>query len=612
MDAPKESGRQSGIVKDARDILTQHYNTKAAARQPSGRPVGESANEYAAGKLEGMERDTAHAAGQTVGRATHEFKERTKAAKKKRRKVGEKPQEPMEDVGARRDAGRSALDGTVQQDAATSSKTATHSDENPGAAHAKRKLQRERAAQQRANNPYHSGGTRQAGDPAAHSGPAGVDGPGDVMGAAHVKTKANTVKSGDRAAKQKAGRFQNRGDRLKTAERMKKAAKGKAQSAARQQMVKRAQQLVKKSAAATKKAGELLARAAAALGRAIVSIAAACGPLVVIIVAIAIVCAIIASPFGLFFNGEDEDSIAAMQQTIYQISEEYRDNLLRIVADNSHDEQRFTFTNLGHKRADNWIDVLAIYAVQTANPDDGMEVVTLDPERIEKLRAIFWDMQDITYEVKNEPKYEADTDTSTDHYVLYIRATCKGAWEMANAYGFDRQQRDILEEMLNGAYDSYFDAMIGSAGLFGIVSDGSPVVGNGNFVWPSVSSNLVTSLFGGRTHPITGVYNDHYGIDISVGENTDVLAADAGTVTTATNHWSYGNYIVVDHGNGYTTLYAHNNSLLVSTGDAIEQGQQIALVGSTGVSDGFHIHFEVKLNGMRVDPLQFFSNYTIL
>lgn len=104
---------------------------------------------------------------------------------------------------------------------------------------------------------------------------------------------------------------------------------------------------------------------------------------------------------------------------------------------------------------------------------------------------------------------------------------------------------------------------------------------------------------------------DHYGIDISAGANTGVLAADGGTVTVATNHWSYGNYIEIDHGNGYTTLYAHNNALLVSAGDTVQQGQQIALVGSTGMSNGNHIHFEVKLNGVRVNPLQFFSNYTV-
>ena len=596
MDKPKESGRQRGVVKDARDLLTQHYTTQAAARQPGGHAEGESPTEYAANKLEGAERDALHTGQQTAGRAVNEYKNRTKAAKERRQ---QKAESEVQSEGATAPDGKSAPtgEGTPQPEGARDSGA------NPGAAQAKRKLQAERAAEQRASSPYVPSHTSTS--------PTGGGKPtGSATGKSSPKSKADVMASAGKNTKGKAGLFKQRTDRVKTPGAVKKTAKKAVPGASAKETFKRSQQIAKAAKAVTKKAGELLMRAAAAVGRAIVSIAAACGPLVVIIVAIAVVGAIIASPFGLFFSGEDEDSKAAMQGAVYEISEEYRENLLGIIAGNSHDELRFTFTNRGYKRADNWIDILAVYAVQTANPDDGMEVVTLDPERIEKLRAVFWDMQEINHEVKNEPKYDAETDTSTDYYVLYITATCKGAWEMADAYGFDRQQRDILDEMLNGAYDSYFDAMIGSAGLFGLVGDGTPVVGNGNFVWPSASSNLVTCPFGPRTHPITGEFDDHFGIDISAGANTGVLAADGGTVTTATEHWSYGNYIVIDHGNGFTTLYAHNNTLLVGVGDPVEQGQQIALVGSTGQSKGNHIHFEVKYNGARVDPLQFFSNYT--
>lgn len=580
-------------------MLTQHYLTQEVARLPAGRADGESSNEYAANKLEGMERDAAQTVQQTGGRAVKEYKKRTQAAKEKQHGLDA---ETHTEGNARQNTGRSA-------NSAINKAEITQGPDNPGTAHAKRKLQEQRGADQLAASPYHSGGISSRHSDVGSASATGGDAGGGIFRESGTRPKE---KGGvdEKKPKGKAGLFKQRADRVKTPGLARKRPKAKNKMAAAQENFKRTQQIAKAAKNIAKKAAQVLKNVAVAIGRAIVSIAAACGPLVVIIVAIAVVGAIIASPFGLFFSGEDEDSTAAMQATVYEISEEYRANLLEIMASNSHDELRFEFTNRGYKRADNWIDVLAVYAVQTANPDDGMEVVTLDDVRIEKLRTIFWDMQDVSHEVKNEPKYDEETDTSTDYYVLYIRATCKGAWEMADAYGFDRQQRDILDEMLNGAYDSYFDAMIGSAGLFGVIGDGSPVVGNSNFIWPSPSSTLVTSLFGSRTHPITGERDDHYGIDISAGANTPVLAADGGTVTIATSHWSYGNYIEIDHGNGFTTLYAHNNALMVGAGDAVEQGQQIALVGNTGQSKGNHIHFEVKYNGTRVDPLQFFDNYT--
>jgi len=139
----------------------------------------------------------------------------------------------------------------------------------------------------------------------------------------------------------------------------------------------------------------------------------------------------------------------------------------------------------------------------------------------------------------------------------------------------------------------------------------SVVKGTGTFVWPSASSRIVTSKFGTRLHPVYKTYKTHYGIDIGAGYGTSVLAADGGTVTTATYSSSYGNYIVISHGNGYTTLYAHLSKILVKKGDTVKQSQVIGKVGSTGVSTGPHIHFEISKNGTRINPLQFYSNYVV-
>ena len=126
------------------------------------------------------------------------------------------------------------------------------------------------------------------------------------------------------------------------------------------------------------------------------------------------------------------------------------------------------------------------------------------------------------------------------------------------------------------------------------------VTGTGELMWPA--SGAVTSGFGVRTHPVFGDLRQHNGIDIGAPHGATVVAADGGTVITSTYNSSYGNYIVISHGNGMTTLYAHLSSRSVSVGTNVSKGQQIGLIGSTGISTGPHLHFEVSVNGVRVNP----------
>ena len=127
----------------------------------------------------------------------------------------------------------------------------------------------------------------------------------------------------------------------------------------------------------------------------------------------------------------------------------------------------------------------------------------------------------------------------------------------------------------------------------------------GSFIWPVYGS--ITSSFGYRY--IFGSYSYHSGIDIAAPYGTGIQAADGGTViwsgTGTGSNWSYGKYVIIDHGNGYQTYYAHCSSLLVSVGDKVYQGQTIARVGSTGRSTGNHCHFQVKINGTTVNPLSY-------
>lgn len=123
-----------------------------------------------------------------------------------------------------------------------------------------------------------------------------------------------------------------------------------------------------------------------------------------------------------------------------------------------------------------------------------------------------------------------------------------------------------------------------------------------SFVWP-VAGGQVTSRFGYRPDPITGDVTFHTGIDIGAAEGTPVLAALGGKVLSVEENESYGRTVEVDHGRGIITLYAHCRDILVSTGDTVEQGDQIATVGMTGRATTPHLHFEVIVSGRPVDPL---------
>ena len=134
----------------------------------------------------------------------------------------------------------------------------------------------------------------------------------------------------------------------------------------------------------------------------------------------------------------------------------------------------------------------------------------------------------------------------------------------------------------------------------------------GTYLWPSADSYYVTSLYGNRLHPILGYWRMHNGIDIGASYGTKIYASDGGIVITSEESYSYGQYVMIAHGNGRYTLYAHMSQRLVKVDDTVSQGQVIGYVGATGYATGPHIHFEIYENDVRVDPLQFFSNYVIL
>lgn len=156
-------------------------------------------------------------------------------------------------------------------------------------------------------------------------------------------------------------------------------------------------------------------------------------------------------------------------------------------------------------------------------------------------------------------------------------------------------EENRIQSLINQAISSESTSPAKSASSTGVMQ------------WPCPSTKRITSYFSTRQHPIDGVTKMHNGIDIAGYLGVDIVAADGGTVLFAGNSSSYGKYIVISHGNGITTLYAHCSQLIVSAGASVSKGQVIAKVGSTGKSTGPHLHFEVSVNGTRKNPLDYVS-----
>ena len=138
-------------------------------------------------------------------------------------------------------------------------------------------------------------------------------------------------------------------------------------------------------------------------------------------------------------------------------------------------------------------------------------------------------------------------------------------------------------------------------------SGGGSATSLSNLQWPVPSCTLITSHFGYRVAPTTGASTYHGGLDIGAGMGASIVAAGAGDVIYAGANGGYGNCVMIDHGNGVVTVYAHMSSIGVSYGQYVTAGQYVGAVGSTGVSTGPHCHFEIRINGAQTDPAAYFS-----
>ena len=186
---------------------------------------------------------------------------------------------------------------------------------------------------------------------------------------------------------------------------------------------------------------------------------------------------------------------------------------------------------------------------------------------------------------------EAELETlqvENESYLKNLEKDISGYQSTYNSYAEEEKKIDAeIEKYLKELQEKENSAYVG-----------------GEFIWPVPRSwSRISSPYGWRT--LNGKREHHNGIDIPASKGTKIYASNGGKVITATWHYSYGNYVIIDHGGGKATLYAHASKLNCKVGDKVKQGDVSAYVGTTGHSTGNHLHFEVRINGAKQNPLNY-------
>jgi len=220
---------------------------------------------------------------------------------------------------------------------------------------------------------------------------------------------------------------------------------------------------------------------------------------------------------------------------------------------------------------------------------------------MEMISLIYQNDKDLVVSLKNS--YQTIQGQKNELVALHKSLSTKKASLNAGKAVIAKKRGIVASE--NKKLESQLDALNAEADR--IIKEIQDLSGGGDYSggqlsWPCPGYTRVSSEFGYRIHPILGYRKLHTGIDIAAPYGATVIAANTGKVIASYYNSSYGNMIIIDHGGGIATLYAHLSSRLVSVGTTVHRGQTIAKVGSTGMSTGPHLHFEVRLNGVYQNP----------
>ena len=344
----------------------------------------------------------------------------------------------------------------------------------------------------------------------------------------------------------------------------------------------------------------LLSQTVRRTAQSLLALLGAGGVVLVLAMVIGAAAAVIGSPMGILFADEsgDPDSIP-IAEIVADTNADFGAAINEIVS--AHPECSETTITYdyedGHTWASYWPEVLAVFAVHT-NLNADRNVIVIDAAQKQRIQNTFWAMYSITYEVEEvdttpEPTEDDPDPTPETDYILHITVSSKTVDELAQLYNFTQDQNDILHELLSAEMRPTLLALCDSIGI----------IEDGNLCWPLPGHSYISCNFG---EPDAYGNPGHRGTDIPAPEGTPILAAHSGTVIISGWNNSYGNQVLLDNGAGLSTRYAHMTQTAVTAGEAVTAGQVIGYVGNTGDSTGFHLHFEVMQNGVRVNPMNLF------
>ena len=340
----------------------------------------------------------------------------------------------------------------------------------------------------------------------------------------------------------------------------------------------------------------LLSQTVRRAAQSLLALLGAGGVVLLLAMVIGAAAAVIGSPMGILFADEsgDQNSIR-IAEIVAETNADFGTAINDIVS--AHPECSETTMEYdyedGHTWASYWPEVLAVFAVQNNLNNDG-DVVVIDEGKKRLIQDTFWTMHEIRAEVEEvtvtpEPTEDEPNPEPVTEYILHITVSSKSVEALADLYRFTQDQRDILQQLLSEEMRPNLLALCGGI-----------AVADGELCWPLPGHTYISCHFGeADAFGNAG----HRGTDIPAPEGTPILAAHSGTVLVSGWNDSYGNQVLLDNGAGLSTRYAHMTQTAVTAGEAVTAGQVIGYVGSTGDSTGFHLHFEVMQNGVRVNPM---------
>lgn len=312
---------------------------------------------------------------------------------------------------------------------------------------------------------------------------------------------------------------------------------------------------------------------------------------------------------------ELDSQMAQSQEQINEINVQVDELLLQI----TKNEEKLAKTQQEHDNIQGLLDARLIQMYET--PQLGLLQVLFESKSITEFLSTYYAMKElaeydkellekvkkqkqeieITKKILEEKKVQIVESKQTQQKKTQVLANTKTMRE------YYMSKLSTKEQQLQAQIDEYnlqvatIEAEIKLLALNTISGD---YIG-GAMMWPIPGYTRVTSQYGMRVHPITGAYKLHNGVDVGAPTGASFVAAANGIVTKATYNVSYGNMVIIDHGGGVQTLYAHGSEIIAQLGQTVATGDEVLKVGSTGYSTGPHAHFEIRVNGQTVNPLNF-------